>query len=90
VIAAPPVDNGADQVTVAWADPAVAVPMTGALGVVDGVTMFDADDAGPVPLMFVAATLNEYGVPLIRPVTVHTRGPETQVHIFPSGLEVTV
>jgi len=58
VIAAPPVDNGADQVTVAWATPAVTVPMTGALGVVDGVTTFDADDAALVPFWLVAVTVN--------------------------------
>ena len=35
-----------------------------------GVTVFDADDCGPVPIALVAETLNVYAVPLVRPVTV--------------------
>ena len=35
-----------------------------------GVTAADAADAGPVPMPLVAATVNVYAVPLVRPVTV--------------------
>jgi hypothetical protein len=34
-----------------------------------GVTALDAPDAGPVPPPFVAATVNVYAVPFVRPVT---------------------
>jgi hypothetical protein len=62
VIADPPFDAGALNVTVAWPFPAVAAPALGAPGTVggtDGVTVFDGADAGPVPTLFVAVTVNE-------------------------------
>ena len=31
-----------------------------------GVTAFDGDDSGPVPIAFVAVTVNVYAVPLVR------------------------
>ena len=43
---------------------------TGATSAKAGVTEFDAADALPVPTLFVAVTVNVYGVPLVRPVTV--------------------
>ena len=46
---APPVEDGAVQVTVARAFPEVAVPMVGAPGVVAGVTELDWAEAAPVP-----------------------------------------
>ena len=49
------------NVMVAWAFPAVAVPMLAGLGAVAaaaGVTEFDAADAGPVPTALVAVTVN--------------------------------
>jgi hypothetical protein len=58
VIAEPPLLAGAVNVTVACAFPAVAVPIVGAPGTVDGVTEFDAELAGPVPLALVAVTVN--------------------------------
>jgi len=57
VITEPPLLPGAVNVTVAWAFPAVAVPIVGAPGTVEvgeGVTEFEAELAGPVPLAFVA------------------------------------
>jgi hypothetical protein len=42
----------------------------GAPGVVTGVNEFDALEADPVPVPFVAVTVNVYAVPLVRPVTV--------------------
>ena len=35
--------------------------------VAEGVTAFDGDDAGPVPMALVALTVNVYEVPLVRP-----------------------
>jgi hypothetical protein len=81
VIAEPPSLAGGVKVTVACALPAVAVPMVGAPGTVAGVTLLDADDAGPVPTAFDANTVNVYAVPFARPVTVH--GDVAQVPVCP-------
>jgi hypothetical protein len=81
VMAAPPSLAGGVKLTVAWALPAVAVPIVGAPGVVAGVTLLDADEAGPVPAAFVAVTVKVYAVPFVRPVTVH--GEVAQVPVCP-------
>ena len=57
VIAEPPLLPGDVNVTVALAFPAVAVPIIGGPGTVEGVTEFEAELAGPVPLAFVAVTV---------------------------------
>jgi hypothetical protein len=44
-------------VTLACALPAVAVPMVAAPGTVAGVTEFEAAEAAPVPVVFVAVTV---------------------------------
>jgi hypothetical protein len=47
-----------------------------------GVTEFDGDDGGPVPIAFAGATVKVYAVPFVRPVTVALVGagfPETTV-----------
>jgi hypothetical protein len=53
-----------------------------------GVTEFDAEDAAPVPIAFVAVTVNVYAVPLLKPETVN--GLEPPVAVKPPGLDVTV
>ena len=53
-MAAPPLDTGADHVSVAWAFPPVTFSNVGAPGIVAGVT--DAVPAGPFPTLFVATT----------------------------------
>jgi hypothetical protein len=58
VIALPPFEAGGVKLTVAWALPAVAVPIVGAPGTVAGVTLLEAADAGPVPIALVAFTVN--------------------------------
>ena len=52
----PPLEDGAVKATVAWVLPDVAAPIVGAPGVVEtiGVTVFDEEEAGPVPYAFVA------------------------------------
>ena len=50
--------------------PAVPVTEVGAPGVVTGVTAEDAVETVPVPAALVALTLNVYGVPFVKPVTV--------------------
>src|SRR5664279_4008888 len=68
VIGLPPLP-GAVQDTVAAALPAVAVTPVGAAGAVGavGVTAFELE-AGPVPTVLVAETVNVYAVPLVNPV----------------------
>ena len=59
MIAEPPLEAGAVNVTVACALPAVAVPIVGTPGkVANGVTLFDAAELLPVPIALVAFTLN--------------------------------
>jgi hypothetical protein len=50
-------EAGGVKLTVAFALPAVAVPMVGAPGTVLGVTLFDVADAGLAPAALVAVTL---------------------------------
>jgi hypothetical protein len=70
VTADPPFDVGAVHVTVACMLPRVAVPMVGGSGVVAGVTTFEKSERGPNPMALMAATVNEYAVPLVSPVIV--------------------
>jgi hypothetical protein len=53
-----------------------------------GVTEPLAEDAGDVPIAFVAVTVNVYAVPLLKPETVI--GDEAPVPVIPLGLDVTV
>ena len=69
VIGEPPLDAGAFQVMLACPFPAVATIPVGELGMVTGVMEFDDPDAGLVPTLSVAVTLNVYSVPLVRPVS---------------------
>ena len=57
MIVEPPLLAGALNVTVALALPAAALPIVGAPGTIAGVTLFDATDAKPVPITFVAFTV---------------------------------
>jgi hypothetical protein len=72
VIAASPLAAGAVHETTD-SPSASEVPDTdvGASATLDGTAAVDADDARPVPEAFVAVTVNEYEVPLLRPNTVH-------------------
>ena len=58
VMAEPPFDIGADQITIAAFAPGVANTPVGAPGTVEGVTAAEAADAALVPLAFLATTLN--------------------------------
>ena len=57
VIVLPPLLAGAVQLTVADALPAVAVTAVGAPGRLFGITALDGEEAGPVPVAFVADTV---------------------------------
>jgi hypothetical protein len=52
-----PLKAGALKLTLAWACPAVAVPIMGAPGMVKGTTVLDAAEDGPVPASLVALTV---------------------------------
>ena len=79
---------GAVKLTVALAFPAVAVPMAGAPGTVAGVTLLEAAEAVPVPMLLVAVTVKVYGVPLVSPLI--AMGLVAPVAVDPPGLDVTV
>ena len=89
MIAAPPLEAGAVQDTI---DSPLAfdVPDTdvGTPGTLDGTTAVDTEEAEPVPDTFVAVTVNEYEVPLVRPVTVHD--VVAVAHVNEPGIDVTV
>ena len=87
-MADPPLLAGAVKLTVALAFPAVAVPMAGAPGTVAGVTLLEAAEAVPVPMLLVAVTAKMYVVPFVSPLTV--RGLPVPDAVCPPGLAVTV
>jgi hypothetical protein len=90
VITAPPSLSGAVQDTTDCPlSPFVAETDVGAPATVDGTTEAEASEAVPVPATFVAVTVNEYEVPLMRPITVQNV-PRVAVHENPPGFEVTV
>ena len=64
-----PFEAGAVHPRVADLLPAVAVKPVGAPGTVAGVNAPEAADGDPVPATLIAATVNVYAVPFVRPVT---------------------
>ena len=70
VIAEPPFEAGAVQVTVAEALPATAETPVGAPGTVGGVTGDDAAEGKELPTAFMARTVNVTAVPLNNPISV--------------------
>ncbi len=91
MIALPPFEVGAVQLSVACPLPAEAETFVGALGGPIGVTAFEGVDAGPVPAPFVAVTVKVYEVPFMSPVTVAVVVvPLAVVAVTPPGAEVTV
>ena len=99
----PPSLIGAVQPTTTWAFPGVPDKPVGASGAVevstgggggggsgaDGVTARLGDDAGEVPAVLVAVTVNVYAVPLVNPLTV-ALVPMFVVAVAPPGDAVTV
>ena len=70
MIADPLLEDEAVQLTVDLPSSLeVAVTLVGPLGTLEGVAVVDA--VGPVPTLFVAATVNVYKVPFVSPVNVH-------------------
>jgi hypothetical protein len=87
-MAAPPLLDGATNVTVAWLLPDVALTPVGSPGVVANITLLEALDAGPIPTLFAAVTVNVYAVPSARPIT--AIGLVAPLAVTPPGLDVTV
>ena len=78
-------------VTVADVAPATAaVGVGGVPGAAIGLTEPDAAEAAEVPDVFVAVALKVYGVPVVRPVTVHESAGLVTVQVRLPGVEVTV
>jgi len=71
----------------ALAPPVAEIPV-GVPGTVEGTIDADADEAEPVPLAFVAVTVNVYDVPFARPLTVQL--VDAVEHVNEPGDEVTV
>ena len=88
MIAAPPSEAGAVQLTVACALPPIPVTPVGAPGSVAGVTALDTDEVELVPAEFVATTVNVYEVPLVSPVTDVLVA--VVVAVSPPGFDVTM
>jgi hypothetical protein len=85
----PPSFAGAVHETTAEALPATADTPVGAPGTpATGVTDAEGVEGGLVPMALVAVTVNVYGVPLVRPLTV--QGLEAAVQVMLPGDEVTV
>jgi hypothetical protein len=72
--------------------PAVADTPVGAAGTVAGITALDGADAGPVPRLLVAVTVNVYELWIVSPVTVAVvaGGDPLTVVAAPPGEAVTV
>ena len=62
---------------------------TSGVAVAVGVTGSDATDALLVPIEFVAATLNVYATPLVKPRTMQVSAP-VDVQVFDSGFDVAM
>ena len=88
MIAAPPSESGAFQLTEACPAPAIAVTFVGASGTVAGVTELDGVDDALAPTELIAVTVNVYEVPLVRPAT--DVEVAVVVAVMPPGLDVTV
>ena len=90
VMEAPPLDEGAVQLTVACVFPAVARALVGAPGGPAGVTLLEGEEAGPDPRALAAVTVNVYAVPLVSPVTVAEVVLPFTFAVRPPGEEVAV
>jgi hypothetical protein len=88
VIGLAPSDTGADHESETCPFPGVVVFNVGAPGTVRGVADTEFD-AGPLPAAFAAVTVNEYGTPFVRPMTVQPSVPPVE-QVAPPGLAVAV
>ena len=90
VVSIPPVEDGAAQLTIACALPAIAVTLVDAPGTVAGVTTLDALEDAPAPTALIPTTVKVYAVPLVSVVKVPVGVEPPTVTVCPEGLAVTV
>ena len=88
VISEPPFEAGAVHETVTELVPATAVTFVGDPGAVAGVTADDAEDAGELPIEFVALTVNVTAVPFVNSVNVVVRTLPTVTGLPTDGVTV--
>ena len=69
---------GAVHETTVWVEEARPEIPTGAAGTVAGVTDGDPCEGEPEPAALLATTLNEYALPLVRPVTEQLSAPDVE------------
>jgi len=87
----PPVLRDPSQETATEESLRTAVTLRGADGTSAGTTTPLGTEALELPTAFVAMTVNEYDVPLVRPVTTHVNGFATDgTHTKPPGSDVTL
>ena len=67
MIGDPPSKEGAFQLTDACDGPVIAETLVGAFDSVAGVTEPEGLDEAPIPTRLIAATVNTYDVPFVRP-----------------------
>ena len=84
VIADPPLEAGALHDTTACPAPAATAGDVGAPGVVNGVTVCDAD-AALLPAAFSDVTVTVYVEPAVKPLIVHVVADAPAVHDWPPG-----
>ena len=79
----PPSSAGGFHETTVEVSPANTANPVGAPGAAAGIALAETEDNGEVPLLLVAATVNVYEPPLVRPVTVN--GDDVAVNVSPVG-----
>ena len=81
---------GAAHVTMAWVFDLSMLTSVGAAGTDAGMYAGELAEATEFPARFVATALKTYEVPFVRSLTKHVSGPDVQVQLFESGVEVIV
>jgi hypothetical protein len=88
VIGFPPSSDGGDQDTTVEVSPARTASDVGAVGADAGVALADVVENADCPIVFSAATVNEYEPPFVSPFI--TTGDEVAVNVSPVGETFTM
>ena len=78
-----PLSGGAVQLTTASASPAVAITCVGASGAAAGVAVSAAAVTALAPAALLAVMVNEYAVPLDKPVNTHGELVQVNTTLMP-------
>ena len=89
VIGLAPANEGV-QLTRAEPAPGIPTTLVGGAGTPFGVTLADAEEAGPLPMASIAVTVNVYWLPLVRPVMTALVCVPGALMVAPPGEAVTV